>query len=213
MNPRDELKKLLREKSLVIGEIVLSSGQKSNYYLDCKLTTLDPRGAYLTGEVFLETLKQNGIQADAIGGLSMGADPIVSGVAVVRHIKGTPLPGFLIRKEAKKHGRMKRIEGIGKNVKRVVILDEVCTTGKSTQEAIDAAVDEGYTVVAVLSLVDREEGGSAQLRAKYKYFSIFTASELLAGGNDLPSCAAGPTFPPAPPATAFHKLASPGRAA
>src|SRR5256885_2264562 len=166
MNPREELKKLLREKSLVIGEIVLSSGQKSNYYLDCKLTTLDPRGAYLTGEVFLETLKHNAIQADAIGGLSMGADPIVSAVAVVSHVKGIPLPGFLIRKEAKKHGRMKRIEGLAKNVKRVVIIDEVCTTGKATQEAIDAAVDEGYTVVAVGSLADRGGRGSALLKAK-----------------------------------------------
>src|SRR2546423_14229367 len=98
MNPRDELKKLLREKSLVIGEIVLSSGQKSKYYLDCKLTTLDPRGAYLTGEVFLETLKHNGIQADAIGGLSMGADPIVSAVAGVRDVARKPLPGFLVCK-------------------------------------------------------------------------------------------------------------------
>jgi len=205
MSARSELKELLREKSLVIGEIVLSSGQKSNYYLDCKLTTLDPRGAYLTGEVFLETLNAHGITADAIGGLSMGADPIVSAVAVVSHVKGAPLPGFLIRKEAKKHGRMRRIEGMGKSVKRVVIIDEVCTTGKSTQEAIDAAVEEGYTVVAVLSLVDREEGGSAQLRAKYNYVSIFTASELLAGEHDRPSDAAGKLSHPARPETALHK--------
>jgi orotate phosphoribosyltransferase len=205
MSARDELKKLLREKSLVIGEIVLSSGQKSNYYLDCKLTTLDPRGAYLTGEVFLESLQAQGIAADAIGGLSMGADPIVSAVAVVSHMKGKPLPGFLIRKEAKKHGRMKRIEGMTKNVKRVVIIDEVCTTGKATQEAIDAVEEEGYTVVAVASLVDREEGGSAELRAKYKYFSIFTASELLAGEHDRPTDAAGKLSQPARPETALHK--------
>jgi orotate phosphoribosyltransferase len=180
MDYRNELLQLLREKSLVLGEIILSSGQKSNYYLDCKLTTLDPHGAFLTGHVLLELLKKNEIKADAIGGMSMGADPLVSAVAVVSHIEKTPLPGFLIRKEAKKHGRMKQIEGLGKDVKDVVIVDEVCTTGKATQEAIDAVEKECYRVVAVISLVDREEGGSDAFRAKYKYFSVFTASELLA---------------------------------
>jgi orotate phosphoribosyltransferase len=101
---------------------------------------------------------------------------------------------------------MKRIEGIGKNVKRVVIIDEVCTTGKSTQEAIDAAVEEGYTVVAVLSLVDREEGGSEQLRAKYSYYSIFTASELLAAEkNDRPANSTGEFSQPARAETTLHK--------
>jgi orotate phosphoribosyltransferase len=183
MSYRQELKELLREKSLVIGEIVLSSGKKSSYYLDCKLTTLDPKGAFLTGHVLLELLQKNGIKADAIGGMSMGADPLVSAVSVVSHIEKTPLPGFLIRKEAKKHGRMKQIEGMGKDVKDVVIVDEVCTTGKATQEAIDAAESEGYRVVAVISLVDREEGGSDAFRKKYKYFSVFTASELLANAT------------------------------
>ena len=180
MDHRQELKELLRERSLVVGEIILSSGQKSNYYLDCKLTTLHPRGAYLTGHVILDLLVAKNIHADAIGGLSMGADPVVSAVTVVSHVEGRPLPAFLIRKEAKKHGRMKQIEGIDKNVKNVVIVDEVCTTGKSTQDAIDAAVNEGYNVVAVISLVDRQEGGSDSLRSKYNYFSVFTATELLA---------------------------------
>ena len=180
MDHRQELKELLRERSLVVGEIILSSGHKSNYYLDCKLTTLHPRGAYLTGHVILDLLVAKNIHADAIGGLSMGADPVVSAVTVVSHVEGRPLPAFLIRKEAKKHGRMKQIEGIDKNVKNVVIVDEVCTTGKSTQDAIDAAVNEGYNVVAVISLVDRQEGGSDSLRSKYNYFSVFTATELLA---------------------------------
>jgi orotate phosphoribosyltransferase len=180
MNYRNELLQLMRTKSLVLGEVILSSGKKSNYYLDCKLTTLDPQGAFLTGHVLLELLQKNGIKADAIGGMSMGADPLVSAVSVVSHIEKTPLPGFLIRKEAKKHGRMKQIEGIDKNAKDVVIVDEVCTTGKATQEAIDAVENEGYRVAAVISLVDREEGGSDLFRTKYKYFSVFTASELLA---------------------------------
>ena len=180
MDYRKELLNLMRAKSLVLGEVVLSSGKKSNYYLDCKLTTLDPQGAFLTGHVLLKLLQENGIQAEAIGGMSMGADPLVSAVSVVSHIEKTPLPGFLIRKEAKKHGRMKQIEGLGQGVKDVVIVDEVCTTGKATQEAIEAAESEGYKVVAVISLVDREEGGSEAFRKKYKYFSVFTATELLA---------------------------------
>jgi orotate phosphoribosyltransferase len=206
MSYRDELKELLRRRSLVIGDIILSSGKKSNYYLDCKLTTLNPRGAYLTGQVILEVLSSNRIEADAIGGLSMGADPIVSAVAVVSHLEGKSLPGFLIRKEPKKHGRMKHIEGLEKGIKKVVIVDEVCTTGKSTQEAIDAAVSEGYTVVAVISLVDREEGGSRQLKSKYNYHAVFTASELLSHDDDKRSADSAGEFPqPARPETALHK--------
>ena len=109
----------------------------------------------------------------------MGADPLVSAVAVVSEIEKRPLPGFLIRKEAKKHGRKKQIEGLESGIKDVVIVDEVCTTGAATQEAIAAAEAEGHRVVAVISLVDREEGGSAQLREKYNYFAVFTAAELL----------------------------------
>jgi len=178
---KERLANMLRGKSLVRGEFTLSSGQKSNYYLDCKLTTLHPDGALLTGYCVLELLDEMGVQADAIGGLSMGADPLVTAAGVVSAIEKKPLPGFLVRKEAKKHGRQKQIEGLDNpRGKKVVIVDEVCTTGGSTQEAIDAAEREGAEVVAVISLVDREEGGSEKLRARYNYRSIFTARELLA---------------------------------
>lgn len=181
MSHRKRLAKLLRSKSLVRGEITLSSGQKSNYYLDCKLVTLDPEGALLTGYCVLELLNEMEVRPDAIGGLSMGADPVVSAAVMVSELENTPLPGFLVRKEAKQHGRQKQIEGLDSvRGKKVVIVDEVCTTGGSTQEAIDAAEREGAEVVAVISLVDREEGGSEKLRAKYSYRSIFTARELLA---------------------------------
>jgi orotate phosphoribosyltransferase len=180
MTHRAQLANLLRTKSLVRGEITLSSGKKSNYYLDCKLTTLDPEGALLTGYCVLELLDEMGVKPDAIGGLSMGADPLVTAAGVVSAIEKKPLPGFLVRKEAKKHGRQKQIEGLDDpRGKKVVIVDEVCTTGGSTQEAIDAAEREGCQVVAVISLVDREEGGSDVLRQKYNYRSIFTARELL----------------------------------
>ena len=181
MGHREKLANLLRTKSLVRGEITLSSGKKSNYYMDCKLTTLDPEGALLTGYCVLELLDEMGVKPDAIGGLSMGADPLVTAAGVVSAIEKRPLPGFLVRKEAKKHGRQKQIEGMeNPRGKKVVIVDEVCTTGSSTREAIEAAEREGCEVVAVISLVDREEGGSEMLRQKYNYRSIFTARELLA---------------------------------
>jgi orotate phosphoribosyltransferase len=181
MSHREKLANLLRAKSLVRGEFTLSSGKKSNYYLDCKLTTLDPEGALLTGYCVLELLDEMGVKPDAIGGLSMGADPLVTAAGVVSAIEKRPLPGFLVRKEAKKHGRQRQIEGLeNPRGKKVVIADEVCTTGGSTQEAIDAAEREGCDVIAVISLVDREEGGSDMLREKYNYRPIFTARELLA---------------------------------
>jgi orotate phosphoribosyltransferase len=114
----------------------------------------------------------------------MGADPVVSAAIVVSELEKRPLPGFLVRKEAKKHGRQKQIEGVEDvRGKQVAIVDEVCTSGGSTQEAIDAVEREGAKVVAVISLVDREEGGSESLRKKYNYRSVFTARELLADGN------------------------------
>ncbi len=181
VNHKAELADLLREKSIKRGDFTLASGKKSNYYLDCRLTTLDPEGARLTGYCVLELLDEMGVKPDAIGGLSMGADPVVSAAIVVSAIEKRPVQGFLVRKEAKGHGRKKQIEGMEETRgKRVAIVDDVCTTGGSTQEAIEAAEREGCEVVAVISLVDREEGGSEMLRAKYNYRSIFTAKELLA---------------------------------
>ncbi len=161
------------------GEFTLSSGKKSNYYLDCRLTTLDPEGAFLTGYAVFELLESMGVRPDAIGGLSMGADPIVSATILVSHLEKKPIRGFLVRKERKAHGAQRRIEGLDGPVERVVIVDDACTTGGSTQEAIDAAEEAGYKVEAVISLVDREEGGSEMLRGKYNYRAIFTARELL----------------------------------
>lgn len=190
MRHRDRLAKLLRAKSIKHGEFTLASGKKSNYYLDCRLTTLNAEGALLTGYCILELLDEMKLKPDAIGGLSMGADPLVTAAGVVSAIEKRPLPGFLVRKKAKEHGRQKQIEGMeDPRGKRVVIVDDVCTTGGSTQEAIDAAEREGCEVIAVVSLVDREEGGSDMLRAKYNYRSIFTARELLAASSSPASAA------------------------
>ena len=184
MSHREKLANLLREKSLKRGEFILASGQKSDYYLDCRLTTLDAEGARLTGYCVLELLDQMGVKPDAIGGLSMGADPVVSAAIVISAIEKRPLQGFLVRKEAKEHGRKKQIEGMEQTQgKRVVIVDDVCTTGGSTLEAIGAAEREGCEVIAVISVVDREQGGSEILRQKYEYGTVFTARELLAEGG------------------------------
>jgi orotate phosphoribosyltransferase len=175
---RQELLKLLAYKSFRLGEFKLSSGGTSDYYIDCRTTTLDARGAKLVGEVFVEEIRARGWKADAIGGLTMGADPIVVSVAVV---SGT-LNGFLVRKAEKQHGTGQRIEGFRENGARVVIVDDVCTTGSSTVQAIEAAREFGFEVVGAMCLVEREEAkGRPNVEkavAPAKFISIFTASDV-----------------------------------
>jgi len=183
-NYRERLAKMLRKESLSFGEHRLSAGQMSGYYFDCKLTTLNAEGALLTGHCFLEKLREMGIKPDAIGGMTMGADPIVSATIVVSNLPPhkEPLPGFLIRKEPKEHGKKKKIEGFNVSGRQVVVIDEVCTTGKSIFEAIEAVKEENGHVIGIISLLDREEGGSDDLRKRrYNYHSIFTARELMDG--------------------------------
>jgi orotate phosphoribosyltransferase len=180
-NHREQLKALLRRKSIVRGNFTLASGKSSTYYIDCKLTTLDPEGAVLVGHSVLDALEAAGIQAAAIGGPPIGAHPIVAAVAAVSHLRGKPLPAFLIRKEAKSHGLEKQIEGPVKPGARVVIIDDVCTSGGSTFQTLDAVKNAGLQIVAVMSLVDREQGGSEKLRQQYTYLPIFTAREILEG--------------------------------
>jgi orotate phosphoribosyltransferase len=182
---KQRLKDLLQRKSIVWGKVRLSSGQESDYYFDCKLTTLDPEGAFLTANAVLDLLEEKGIHADAISGPPIGAHPIVAAVAALSHLrakegKGRALPAFLIRKQPKAHGLEKQIEGIDtKKIRDVVIIDDVCTKGESTLEALKIVEDAGLRVAAVLSIVDREAGGSERLRQKYAYFALFTGKELL----------------------------------
>ena len=182
---KQRLKNLLQRKSIVWGKVRLASGQESDYYFDCKLTTLDPEGAFLTGHAVLDLLDEHGIRADAISGPPIGAHPIVAAVAAVSYLrskegKGRPLPAFLIRKQPKAHGLEKQIEGLDiKKIRDVVIIDDVCTKGESTLEALKIVEQAGLRVAAVLSIVDREAGGSETLRQKYPYFALFTGKELL----------------------------------
>ncbi len=175
---RQELLKLLAQKSFRLGEFKLSSGGTSDYYIDCRTTTLNARGAQLVGEVFLDEMRGQGWHADAIGGLTMGADPIVVAVAV---ISGT-LHGFLVRKAEKQHGTAQRIEGFREKGARVVIVDDVCTTGSSTVQAIEAAREFGFKVVGVMCLVEREDARGRpkveKAAAPAPFISIFTATEV-----------------------------------
>jgi len=175
---RQELLKLLAHKSFRLGEFKLSSGATSDYYIDCRTTTLDARGAQLVGQVFLEEMRAQGWHADAIGGLTMGADPIVVAVAVISGM----LNGFLVRKAEKQHGTGQRIEGFHERSARVVIVDDVCTTGSSTVQAIEAAQEFGFKVVGAMCLVEREDAKGRpaveKAVAPAKFISIFTANDV-----------------------------------
>ena len=158
-----QLLSLLARTSFRLGQFKLSSGGTSDYYIDCRTTTLHAEGGRLTGHAILELLEENGIEADAVGGLTLGADPIVSNVATASAWRAISRPdapllhGFLVRKAEKAHGTGRRIEGFCREGARVVIVDDVCTTGASTINAIEAARESGMKVVAVVCIVEREE--------------------------------------------------------
>ena len=175
-----ELREIIQKKSLRVGDFTLTSGKKSSYYLDCRTTTLDPRGALLIAKLILEGIRREKIQADAIGGMTMGADPIAAAVAVVSGLEGQPIPAFIVRKEAKGHGTQKFIEGYdGRPGSRVIVVDDVCTTGDSILKAAEKAEQAGYQVAATFCVVDREEGGTEVIRRKYPFYALLTAKELL----------------------------------
>ena len=175
---RQKLLSTLAHKSFRLGEFKLSSGGTSDYYIDCRTTTLDAKGSRLAGEVFLEEIRQRGWKPRAIGGLTMGADPIVVAVSVV----SGELDGFLVRKAEKQHGTGQRIEGFRDKGARVVIVDDVCTTGASTVQAIAVAREYGFEVVGVICLVEREEAKGRphveNAAAPAPFVSIFTASDV-----------------------------------
>jgi orotate phosphoribosyltransferase len=177
---RQELLRTLAFKSFRLGQFKLSSGGTSDYYIDCRTTTLDAKGAGLTGKVFLEEIQKQGWKPQAIGGLTMGADPIVVAVSVV----SGELNGFLVRKADKQHGTGQRIEGFREKGARVVIVDDVCTTGASTIQAIEAAREFGFEVVGAMCLVEREEANGrpnvVKAAAPAPFVSIFTANDVRA---------------------------------
>ena len=173
---KEELLSLLKEKAVVHGRRALASGKISDYYIDGKQVTLDPRGILLVGKMILASL--HGIKADAIGGPAIGADPMAAAAALLSLQTGRPLKAFIVRKEAKKHGLQKRIEGPAiLEGDHVVMVEDVITTGGSVLAAIHEIEKLNAKVVKVICLVDRNEG-AAETLARYNYSPLFTLREL-----------------------------------
>jgi orotate phosphoribosyltransferase len=182
MSDRERLKQIIIELSYEKRNVVLASGRASDFYFDGKQTTLHPEGGYLTGKLFFEAIRDvEGVEG--VGGLTLGADPIATATSVVSFLEGKPIPGFIIRKEPKGHGTGAWLEG-RKNLKvgaRVVIVEDVVTSGGSSIKAIKRAEEEGLVVLGVVTLVDREEGGRENIEKEgYWMKSIFTKAQILA---------------------------------
>lgn len=181
---RAELLSLIREKSYEERAVTLASGRQSNFYVDGKQTALHPRGAYLIGRLFVDRLPLFGAPR-GVGGLTLGADPLATATSLVSGLEGAGVPAFIVRKEPKGHGTQSWIEG-KKNLPAgspVVILEDVVTSGGSSLKAVERVESEGYRVLGVLTLVDREEGGRQALEARgYRFEAVFTKSEIRAKG-------------------------------
>ena len=175
------LARLLVEKSYREGDFVLASGRRSDYYFDCRVTALHAEGSWLIGTLFNHMLSEMDIKG--VGGMTMGADPLVAATTVISHEQGRPLHGLLVRKEAKGHGTGQYVEGLGNfsTGDRVAMLEDVVTTGGSLLKACDRIRDAGLSIVAVCAILDREEGGREKLReAGYDLLALFTRAELVA---------------------------------
>jgi orotate phosphoribosyltransferase len=189
---RSALLHLLSRISFKLGDFTLSSGAKSDYYIDCRITTLHAEGARLTGLAILDLLAQHGLHPAAVGGLTMGADPVVSSVAIASadrartDAKARLVHGFLVRKGEKAHGTKRRIEGFLEPGAPVVIVDDVCTTGASTIEAIRVATEARMHVIGAVCLVEREEANGrpaveealASGSPGAPFLSLYTASDV-----------------------------------
>jgi orotate phosphoribosyltransferase len=173
------LKTLLASRSVLPGPIVLSNGSFSDYYFDCKRVTLDSEGSSLVGEAILDEIEKLPDCPTAIGGLTHGADPIIGAVVMRARDRGMRISGFYVRKEPKKHGTQKFVENAPPPGTNVVIVDDVVTAGGSVLKAVEGAEREGCRVVAVMTLVDRLEGGTERIRARVKrYIPLFTLEDF-----------------------------------
>lgn len=177
MYDRDALHALVREKALRFGNFTLASGRSATYYLDCRQVTLDGRAANLIAEGMLDLMRDD--PPDAVGGMAIGADPITAAVITCGSQRGLPLRGFIVRKEAKQHGRQQMVEGPVHSGDRVVIVEDVVTTGGSALQAIDHAEAHGLKVIGVMAVVDRLEGGREAFAARgYPLRTLFTVQDF-----------------------------------
>jgi orotate phosphoribosyltransferase len=179
VDAKKRLFEILKTQAFFKGDFTLSSGKKSNYYLDARLVTLSAEGAFLCGKMIQEIVKDK--KPTAIGGPTLGADPMVGAVGAVSFLQGTPVKTFIIRKEAKGHGKGKMVEGPElKDSDRIVVIDDVATTGKAFIHSIDALAQDGLKPVACVCIIDRQDGAREALAARgVELFSMFTAAEFL----------------------------------
>ncbi|MCE5267200.1 MAG: orotate phosphoribosyltransferase [Planctomycetaceae bacterium] len=178
MYDKQALIALVREKALKFGQFTLASGRKATYYLDGKQVTLDAAGAKLVAEGLLDLLAANGMP-DAVGGMSIGADPITAAVITMSAVRGTPLLGFMVRKESKGHGTNRYVEGPVQPGQTAVIVEDVVTTGGSSLQAIERAEAFGLKITGVLAIIDRMEGGSqAFTQHGYKFDSLLSIRDF-----------------------------------
>ncbi len=182
MAVKDELKAIIRELSYEEREVTLASGRKSNFYFDGKQTTLHSKGGLLVGKAFWDEVKQFGGQIDGVGGLTMGADPIATATSIAAQLDGHDVHAFIIRKEPKGHGTGQWLEG-RKNLppgSRVVIVEDVTTTGGSSLKAVERAQEEGLVVAGIVTLVDREEGARDAIEGSDQVLrAVFTRTEVV----------------------------------
>jgi orotate phosphoribosyltransferase len=183
---RDRLFQLLRTRAFQRREVTLSSGLRSNFYIDCKQVSLDAEGAYLIGQLFHSLIERVAPEAVAVGGLTLGADPLATATSIasfVSHAAGAgrrPLQAFIVRKEPKGHGTNQWVESPGlPQGSPVVVLEDVITTGASTLKAIDGAEAAGLRVVHAVGLVDRREGGAAAVQARVPLATLFTRHDFM----------------------------------
>jgi len=183
MTDKEKLKKIICEKSYRKGIFKLTSGKSSDFYIDGKQTTLSAEGAYLCGKLFFEIIKKQPNKIDAVGGMTLGADPLVTATSIISYLEGTPIPAFIVRKESKQHGTQQFIEGKSNLPEgcTVALVEDVVTTGGTLIKVIDRVEAQGYKVGVVITVVDRQEGGAEALAKKgYRLESVFTKAEIMA---------------------------------
>ncbi len=178
MTEREELKAILKERSIMKGDFTLVSGKKSSYYINGKMTTLSSRGLYLTAKLLLDLCGE--LEYDGFAGPTIGADPVIGALLTLSAERGMDKEGFLIRKQSKEHGTRNLVEGKMEKGTRVILLEDVATTGGSLIRAADAIRDGGGEIVTVFTIVDREEGAAEALaEAGYVFRSLYKVGELL----------------------------------
>jgi orotate phosphoribosyltransferase len=181
MEDHDRLVRLLAARSARRGTFTLASGRQSDFYIDCRLTTMHPEGLALIGPLGLRAIRERGWPADSVGGLTLGADPVSYAIAYASQLAGSPVRAFTVRKEAKAHGTGKLLEGPFEPSDRVIVIEDTITTGGSALRAAEAIRTAGGQVIGVLAVVDREEGGREAIeQAGHSVATLVSARQIMA---------------------------------